>query len=224
MIISILTLFPQVFTPIQSFSIIGRAQKKNLVTIRIVDIRDFATDKHRSVDDKPYGGGVGMIMRVDIVERAISKVKSQNSKFKSKQKVILLDPTGRLFNQSKARQFSKLDHLILVSGHYEGIDERIHHFVDESVSIGRYILTGGEIAAMVVTDAVVRLIPRVLKKSQAIKDESYSIGKLIESPHYTRPPIYKGYKVPEILISGNHAEIAKWRSQQALIRTKERNN
>jgi len=216
MIITILTLFPEIFTPVFSSSIIGRAQKKGLVKIRLINIRDFATDKHKSVDDKPYGGGVGMVMRVDVLEKAIafSKVKSQKSKVKNKEKIILLDPKGETFNQRKARGLAKLDHLILVCGHYEGIDARIDNFVDEKISIGSYILTGGEIPAMAVTDAVVRLIPGVLTRKDATLYESFGNGNYLEEPHFTRPPVYKGLKVPAVLMSGNHQKIANWRKSK----------
>lgn len=216
MIITILTLFPEVFSDIFSSSIIGRARKKGLVNIRLVNIRDFAFDKHKSVDDKPYGGGVGMIMRIDVVERALSNSKLKIKNAKLQEKVVLLDPKGKLFNQAKARQYSKLDHLILVCGHYEGIDGRIYNFIDESISIGRYILTGGEIPAMVATDTIVRLIPKVLSKEEATKEESFSIGQILEASQYTRPPVYKGLKVPEILLSGNHKKIAAWKKEQAV--------
>lgn len=222
MTITILTLFPEVFKDIFSSSILGRAQKKGLVTINLINIRDFALDKHKTVDDKPYGGGAGMLLRVDVVERAISKSKvpfgpssGRGQSSKSKEKIVLLDPKGKLFNQATARRYSRLDHLILICGHYEGMDERIVHFVDESVSVGRYILTGGEIPAMAIADAVVRLLPGVLTKSEAVVDESYSHGSLLEAPQYTRPAVFKSYKVPEILLSGNHKKIAQWRKQQA---------
>ncbi len=215
MIITILTLFPDIFNDIFSSSIIGRALKRGLVKINLVNIRDFATDKHKSVDDKPYGGGPGMIMRVDILERAITSSKRQ-----IKEKVILLDPAGKKFNQKKARSYTKLEHLILVCGHYEGVDARIHHFIDESISIGEYILTGGEIPAMVITDAVIRLLPNVLSKKEATIMESYTEEAMLEAPQYTRPPVYKGLKVPSILLSGNHKEIAEWRRKQSLIRSK----
>lgn len=221
MTITILTLFPEVFKDIFSSSILGRAQKKGLVTINLINIRNFALDKHKTVDDKPYGGGVGMLLRVDVVERAISKSKvpfgpssGRGQSSKSKEKIVLLDPKGKLFNQATARRYSRLDHLILICGHYEGMDERIVHFVDESVSVGRYILTGGEIPAMAIADAVVRLLPGVLTKSEAVVDESYSRGSLLEAPQYTRPAVFKSYKVPEILLSGNHKKIAQWRKQQ----------
>lgn len=215
MIITILTLFPEIFNPIFSSSILGRAQKSKLVEIKLVNIRDFAPDKHHQVDDKPYGGGVGMIMRVDVVERAISATKSkeQRAMSKFKERIVLLDPKGEQFNQKIARNFSKLDHLILVCGHYEGIDDRISNFVDEKMSIGDYILTGGEIPAMVITDATVRLIENVLSKSEAVINESFTKDNILESPQYTRPFEYKGFAVPSVLLSGNHQKIRKWQEK-----------
>lgn len=219
MIITILTLFPEVFTNIFQTSIIGRAQKKGFVTIRIVNIRDFATDKHKSVDDRPYGGGEGMILRIDILFRAISEVKLQSPQTVNHEKktiterVILLDPRAKLYTQAKARYYSHLDHLILVCGHYEGMDARIEHFIDESISIGRYILTGGEIPAMVIADSIVRLIPRVLSKQNATLHESYTLAGQREAPSYTRPPEFQGLKVPEVLLSGNHKIIQEWRRE-----------
>lgn len=227
MLITILTLFPEVFKDIFSSSILGRAQKKGLVDIRYINIRDFATDTHRSVDDKPYGGGVGMVMRIDVLEKAIESTKAsktpqgwpkdspgvEESRSKYKEKIVLLDPKGKLFNQATARRYSKLDHLILICGHYEGIDERIVNFVDERISIGKYVLTGGEIPAMVITDSVVRLIPQVLSKKEATLFESFSRKNLLEYPQYTRPENYKGYKVPKVLLSGNHQKIKDWRKK-----------
>lgn len=225
MLISILTLFPEVLRDTFSFSIIGRAQKKGLVKIRIINIRDYASDKHRSVDDKPYGGGVGMIMRVDIVEKAIEATRIKQHSFakkKIREKVILLDPAGEELTQTKVRSFSRLDHLILVCGHYEGLDARISRFVNETISIGKYILTGGEIPAMVVTDAVIRLVPNVLAKKTAVLNESFSQANLLEAPQFTRPAIYKDYKVPSVLLSGNHQKIEGWKRKQAVLRTKKR--
>lgn len=216
MIITILTLFPEIFPPIFNHSILGRAQKKGLLKIRLVNIREYARDRHKSVDDRPYGGGVGMIMRVDVVECAISTVKSQisNPKSKFKEKIILLDPRGKQFNQSKAQSFAKLDHLILVCGHYEGIDERITGFVDEKISVGKYILTGGEIPSMVITDAVARLIPGVFRRAEATRNESFGKEKYLEEPQYTRPEIYKGLRVPKILLSGDHEKILNWKKSR----------
>ena len=220
MIISILTLFPKIYKNILSYSILGRAVKKKLVKFSVIDIRNFATDKRKSVDDKPYGGGVGMLLRLDVVERAIasSKFKVQSSKLR--EKIVLLDPAAKIFTQVKARQYSKLDHLILICGHYEGIDSRIYHFIDESVSIGEYILTGGEMASAVITEAVTRLIPGVLNKKEATSNECFTIGNYIEDSQYTRPPVYKGLKVPKVLLSGNHEAIALWKKEQSFLRSK----
>jgi len=198
-------------------SIIKRAQDKGLVEIKIHNLRDWAEDNYGTVDGKPYGGGVGMILKVDVVDRAISKLKGQGSK------VILLTPQGKVFNQKKAQRLAKLKHLILICGHYEGVDERVRdHLVDEEISIGDYILTGGELPAMVVTDSLVRLLPGVLKKKEAIKNESFSTKSLLEPPQYTRPEVHQDWKVPEVLLSGNHGEIEKWRKKKALEKTKKR--
>ena len=187
--------------------------------IKIHDLREWAEDERGTVDDKPYGGGPGMILRVDIVERAITNIKLLISN--KNQKVILLTPQGHKFNQGKARELAKLDHLILIAGHYEGFDERVRSLVDEEISIGDYVLTGGELPAMVVVDTVVRLIPGVLGKEESLAEESFTSGWL-EYPQYTRPEEFKGMKVPEVLLSGNHAQIAEWRQEQAIKRTRER--
>lgn len=213
MIISILSLFPEIFPSVLNCSITGRAQKKGLVTIKYINIREFATDKHRTVDDKPYGGGIGMILRVDILDRAITSARLNVKDSRFKEKVILLDPKGKLYNQATARKYSKLDHIIIVCGHYEGMDARINNFVDETVSIGRFILTGGEIPAMIMTDSITRLIPHVLDKEEAILSESFSTSDYLEYPQYTRPANYKGLKVPEVLISGNHQKIKSWKKR-----------
>lgn len=218
--ITILTLFPEMFKGFLSESIIGRAQKKKLVKIDIVDLRKWGIGKHKSVDDTPYGGGAGMVLRVDVIAGAIhdTKLKGKSKKLK----VILLSPQGRVFNQKNAKRLSKSNQdLILVCGHYEGFDERIRDYVDEEISIGDYVLTGGELAAAVVTDAIVRLIPGVLGKDESSQTESFE-NNLLEFPQYTRPEEFEGKKVPEVLKSGNHAEIAKWRADQALKRTKKR--
>lgn len=211
--IDIITLFPDSFAGFLQSSIIGRAQKAGLVKINLVNLRDFALDSYGSVDDKPYGGGVGMILRVDVLSTAIKKFQTKDTK------VILLTPQGQPFDQALAQNLSKEKHLILVAGHYEGFDERIRDYVDLEVSIGDYVLTGGELPAAVVTDAVVRLIPGVLGKDESSLDESFSKGQL-EYPHYTRPEEFEGKHVPPVLLSGNHAEIAKWREGQAKSRTK----
>jgi len=214
-------------------SIIKRAQEKNLVQIKIHDLRDWAVDSRRTVDDKPYGGGTGMVLRVDVVDRALGDIKNQKSKINNtdqKSKIILLSPRGKVFNQKKAREFSKLDHLIFICGHYEGVDERVsEHIADEEVSIGDYVLTGGEIPAMAVVDSIVRLIPGVLEKPDATISESFSnsqlvnlnIRNLLEYPQYTRPENFKGWKVPEILLSGDHKKIEEWREQKSQEKTKQ---
>lgn len=227
--ISILTLFPEMFKGPFDYSILKHALEKKVVALEFVNIRDFGLGRHKIVDDKPYGGGVGMVMRVDVVDRAISNIKSlasqrsgQISNIKYRERVILLDPKGMMFTQKKAREFSKLDHLILICGHYEGFDERIRKFVDEEISIGDYILTGGELPSMVVVDAVVRLIKGVLKKKEATELESFSQKNLLEYPQYTRPEVFENLRVPNILLSGNHSKISKWRVRQALQQTLKR--
>ncbi|HSW96769.1 MAG TPA: tRNA (guanosine(37)-N1)-methyltransferase TrmD [Candidatus Saccharimonadales bacterium] len=220
--ISILTLFPEMFSGPFDYSIIKRAQEKNLVDILYINIRDYGLGKYQVVDDKPYGGGVGMLLKVDVLDRAIeaAKDKKLNSK---EQKVILMTAAGKTFNQQKAHDFSELKHIIIVCGHYEGFDERIKSFIDEEISIGDFITTGGEIPAMLITDAVVRLIPGVLK-SEATSHESFSLkdeqSTFLEFPQYTTPADYKNMKVPEILTSGNHKAIETWRKEQAKAITK----
>ena len=219
--IDVISIFPEMFKGPLDGSIVGRAQKKSLVEIKIHDLRRWTEDKHKTVDDKPFGGGPGMVMRVDVVDRALGELKGENAK------VILLTPQGKTFRQETAQKLSRLEQMILVCGHYEGVDERIRqHLVDEEISIGDYVLTGGELAAMVITDAVVRLIPGVVGEKESLKEESFSLkdkgSPLLEYPHYTRPAEYKEWRVPEILVSGNHAEIKKWRKEQAVERTKQR--
>ena len=210
--LSIITLFPEVFHPILNSSILKRAQEKGLVNFKLINLRDFGEGKHQQVDDRPYGGGAGMVLRADILTKAVHKVRSH--------KIILMSASGKPYKQTKAREFSKLKHLIIVCGHYEGIDQRfIDKYVDEEISIGDYVLTGGEVPAMVIIDSISRLIPGVLQKPEAIINESFSEG-LLEYPQYTRPEEFEGEKVPEVLLSGNHAEIKKWRSQKSLEKTK----
>ncbi|MEK7112322.1 MAG: tRNA (guanosine(37)-N1)-methyltransferase TrmD [Patescibacteria group bacterium] len=216
--IDIITLFPEMFKGPFNESIVKRAQDKGLVEIKIHNLRDWGEDERKTVDDRPYGGGIGMIIRVDIIDMALREIKS--STISHQPLIILLDAGGAKFTQQKAVELSKLEHLILIAGHYEGFDHRVHeHLVDEIISIGDYVLTGGEIPVMVVTDAIVRLIPGVLKKPEAVELESFSEGTL-ESPQYTRPEEYKGWKVPEELLSGNHKLIEKWRKKRALEKTK----
>ena len=216
--ISIITLFPEMFVGPFSESIIKRGIEKNALDINIVQLRDFGIGKHRSVDDTPYGGGTGMLLKVDVMDQAIEAVKVAGLN-ENEQQVILLDPRGETFHQQKAQAFSHLQHLILICGHYEGYDERIRSLVNQTISIGDYITTGGEIPAMLITDAVGRLVSGVLK-DDATAHESFSIthgeqGTLLEYPQYTMPSEYKGMTVPDILLSGNHQEIAKWRQQEA---------
>lgn len=213
MTITILTLFPQMFNGPFQHSIVKRALEKKLARINIVDIRDFGIGSHKSVDDTPYGGGKGMILRVDVLEKAINSVK-KNVKG---ERTILLSPQGKTYNQKRARQFSELDNLVIICGHYEGVDERVSEFIDEKISVGDFILTGGEIPAMLIVDSVIRLIKGVLKEEVT---SSESFPDLLEYPQYTKPPIYKGSEVPEILLSGNHEKIEKYRKKESIKLTK----
>jgi len=204
----ILTLFPEMFEGINK-SIIGKALEKELIEVNLVNIRDFSKDKHKKVDDTPYGGGAGMVMRPDVVYDAYQSVKTDNAK------VIYLSPKGKTLNQEKVKELSKENHIILLCGHYEGIDQRVlDEIVDEEISIGDYVLTGGEIPAMVLIDSVSRYIEGVIT-SESVEEESFSNG-LLEYPQYTRPEIFLDKKVPEILLSGHHENIKKWRDEQAL--------
>ena len=216
--IDILTLFPKMFAGPFEESMIKRAQEKGLVEIKIHDLRDWAEDERGTVDDKPYGGGPGMVMMVEPIYKAVQELKRDNSK------VLLMTPQGKVFKQEIARELAKLEHIILIAGHYEGFDERVRSLVDEEISVGDYVLTGGELPAIVVVDTVVRLIPGVLGKEESLEEESFSpsTGSGLEYPQYTRPEDWRGKKVPEILLSGNHAEIAKWRKEQSAKRTRER--
>lgn len=214
--ISILTLFPQMFTSPFGYSIIKRAEEKGLIEINFVDIRNFGIGKHKTVDDKPYGGGVGMILKVDVLKKAIDSIKNKKLG-KNEQRIILLSAVGKTYNQKSAENFSKLKHLIIICGHYEGVDQRIKNFIDEEVSIGDYVLTGGEIPAMVITDSVSRLIVGVIKK-EATENESFSNSMILEYPQYTRPQKFGGLEVPEILLSGNHREIEDWKKEKSLKR------
>lgn len=224
--VTILTLFPEMFEGPFEHSIIKRAIEKKIASVQIINIRNFGIGKHRIVDDRPYGGGCGMVLRVDVVEKAIENAKCKN---RCKEKIILLDPQGKQLNQKTVRKLSKTDHLILVCAHYEGVDERVKKLVDEEISIGDYILTGGELPAMVLTDAIIRLLPKALGKEESSQFESFeeiSIDKkklrLLEHPQYTRPNVFKGLKVPTILQSGNHQEIIKWREKEAIKKTLKR--
>jgi len=217
--ISIITLFPEMFTGPFDASIIKRARTQEKIQIEYIQLRDFASDHYKSVDDHPYGGGTGMILRVDVVDRAIAYAASTMST--NAQKIISLDPQGTPYTQTIAKSLSAIEHIIVLCAHYEGVDERIRDLVDMEISIGDYVLTGGEIPAMAIIDSIVRLIPGVLSKSNATTHESFEEG-LLEYPQYTRPDIYKNTPVPAILLSGNHKDIATWRKQEAIIRTKKR--
>ena len=215
--IDVLTLFPEMFETFRTSSILGRAVANNMVSIQTHNIRDFAANKHKNTDDYPYGGGAGMVMMVQPLSDAIKHVLAGYGE--EKPKVIYLSPQGKVLTQSLAQQLSKEPALILLCGHYEGIDQRIiDRYVDMEISIGDYVLTGGELPAMVLIDCVTRLIPGVLGSSQSILEESHSAG-LLEYPQYTRPAVYDGDAVPEVLLSGNHKEIERWRRQQSLKNT-----
>ena len=204
-----------------------RAQDKRLVDLRIHNLRDWTTDKHHVVDDAPFGGGQGMVMKAEPIFAAIEDLQTQTSNAqrstpsKQKSKVILMSPAGRRFDQQIAAQLAQQSHLIVISGHYEGVDHRVvEHLIDLEISIGDYVLTNGAIAAIVLVDSIVRLLPGTLGHEQSAADDSFS-NDLLEAPQYTRPADFRGWKVPEVLLSGNHAEIAKWRKEQAVRRTRE---
>ena len=208
----VLTLFPEMFEPLNS-SIIGRAKKNNLIQINLINIRDFSKDKHKKVDDTPYGGGAGMVMKPDVVYDAYKSIESKDAK------VIYMSPQGQKLNQSKVIDLAKSNHLIILCGHYEGIDQRVlDEIVDEEISIGDYVLTGGELPAMVLIDTISRYKDRVLSE-ESIEEESFTNG-MLEYPQYTRPEVFNGVKVPEVLISGHHANIEKWRKEKSLEITK----
>jgi len=217
--IDILTLFPEMFTPILGTSIPKRAAEKGLVSYHLTNIRDFATDAHKSVDDKPFGGGPGMVMMAPVMFDAVEHAEKQDPRPATR---ILLSPQGRRFDQTVAEDLAKRDRLLMVAGHYEGFDERIIDGLSPmELSLGDYVLSGGELAAMVVIDAVVRLLPGALGAEHGAADESFADG-LLEYPQYTRPRSYRDMNVPDILLSGNHAAIAKWRMEQRKARTRER--
>ena len=212
--VDILTLFPEICRAPLNESIMKRAQESGALDLRIHNLRDWTTDKHRSADGPPFGGGQGMVMKPAPIFAAVESLQAENAM------VLLMTPQGRRFSQERAVQFSAAEHLIIICGHYEGIDERVaEHLADEEISIGDYVLTNGAIAAVVLVDAVVRLLPGVLGHEQSAAEDSFSAG-LLEGPQYTRPADFRGWKVPEVLLSGNHAEIAAWRKERALERTR----
>ncbi len=213
--IDLLTLFPEFFLSPLNQSMLRRAQVLGRVSFRVLDLRDFTTDRHKVTDDRPFGGGPGMVMKPEPLIAAIRRVREEDPDTK----VILPSPAGRLFDQGMARELAQVPSLLFMCGHYEGVDERVRHFIDLELSIGDYVLTGGEIPALVVVDAVTRLIPGVLGGEGATEEESFQTG-LLEYPHYTRPRDFEGLTVPEVLLSGDHARIARWRREQALRRTR----
>lgn len=258
--ISILTIFPDMIRAVFDYGVIGQARKKGLIKIDPVDLRNFTLDKHRSVDGRPFGGGPGMVGRVDVIDRALQSLlygeasdtvsrvgrpgtglneapiqtsglgenNTDGASIPSKQhsfgfagrRIVLLSPQGRVFSQQIAKEYSQLDHLVLISGRYEGVDERVaEHLADEELSIGKYVLSGGEIPAMVVADAVARFTPGVLGKTESLVSESFSEGKTLDYPVYTEPVEYKGWKVPEILRSGDHKKIREWREEQVRLKS-----
>lgn len=215
--IDIITLFPDMFKGPFDMSMLWKAQERDLVSIATHVLREYGLGARRTVDDTPYGGGDGMVLRAEPMVAAIEAAKAKNPDAK----VIIMTPSGHKFNQAKAQQLAMEPGLILVAGHYEGFDERIFSYADEQISIGDYVLTGGELPAMVLVDAVVRLIPGVLGGEASAHDESFSDPNLLEYPHYTRPVEFRGERVPEVLMNGHHAEIEKWRAERAAEKTKE---
>lgn len=213
--IDVLTLFPDMFE-IFNHSIIGRAQESNIINIKATNIRDFSLNKHKKVDDYPYGGGAGMVMMAQPIVDSILEIKKHNSG-----KVVFLGPRGQTFNQEMAKELSKEQELVFLCGHYEGIDERVYKYIDMEISLGDFVLTGGEMACIPIVDSICRLIPGVLSSEESFSEESFYNG-LLEYPQYTRPVEYQGEQVPEILLSGHHENIRKWRRTQSLVITKER--
>ena len=214
--VDVLTLFPAMFAGPLDESIIKRARESGRLDLAIHNLRDYAHDRHKTVDDRPFGGGPGMLLKPEPIFEAVESLARESTR------VILLSPSGRPFNQAIARELAGLEHLLMVSGHYEGFDERVREqLADDELSIGDYVLTNGALPVMVIIDAVTRLLPGVLGDEDSARDDSFSQG-LLEYPQYTRPAEFRGTKVPEVLLSGNHAEIARWRAEQARLRTKER--
>lgn len=219
MIIEVVTLFPAMVEQCASHSIIGRARESGALQLRVVDLRDYTHDRHRTADDAPYGGGAGMVMKVEPLDEAITDLRRKAGE---PVRVILMSPQGRKLDQRLVEELAEEGHLVLICGHYEGVDERVReHLVDDEISIGDYVLTGGELPALVLVDAVARYIPGVLGKAESAEEESFRDG-LLEYPQYTRPEEYRGWRVPDVLLSGHHAMIARWRRRESLRRTLER--
>jgi tRNA (guanine37-N1)-methyltransferase len=214
---AILTLFPRMVEAPLAESILGKAREKGLLETRVLDIRDFAEGKHRVTDDVPYGGGAGMVMKPEPLVAAIAAARA----WAPRAPAILLCPQGARFDEGKAQELSRRSEIILVCGRYEGVDERVRKYVDEQLSIGDFVLTGGEFAALSVVDAVSRLVPGVLGNEESPRTESFTAEPILEGPQYTRPPVFRGKRVPDVLLSGDHARIARWRRRQALVRTRD---
>ncbi len=211
--ITFITLFPEIFPPLLNFSILKRAQAKNLIEFEVVNLREFGEGAHLVVDDRPYGGGAGMVLKAEVLKKALLTVRTPDSK------VFLTSASGETLTQKKSRQLSNEKHLIIICGHYEGVDQRfVDKYVDEEFSIGDYVLTGGELPSLVLADSIARLLPGVLEKADATLNESYENG-LLEYPHFTRPEEFDGIKVPEVLLSGNHQEVEKWRQKESEAKT-----
>lgn len=214
--LDIITIFPEIFFGPFEASIVKRAREKELVDINVINLRDFATDKHKSVDDRPYGGGPGMVMTPEPLFEAVKSVRTPESK------VLLMAPSGEAFKQKVAAELKEESHLIFICGHYEGIDDRVRQaLVDRTISIGDYVLSNGNLAAMVIADAVIRLLPGALGCGESTEQESFSNG-LLEYPQFTRPEVFEGMEVPEVLLSGNHKKIEEWRNEQSLLLTRQR--
>lgn len=231
--ISFITLFPEIYPTLLNFSILKRAQAKGLVEFETVNLRDFGDGPHQVVDDRPYGGGAGMVLKADILAKALKSITDHLPSAIRHPHVILTSASGTPYKQSRAHELSKLDHIIIICGHYEGIDQRfIDKYVDEEICIGDYVLTGGELPSLIIADSITRLIPGVLAKAEATQDESFSITSnfsltapnsslLLEYPHYTRPEEFEGEKVPDILLSGHHQEIENWRHKKSKEKTQQ---
>lgn len=215
--VDVISIFPDMFAPVLSVGMTGRALARGLLEVKYTDPRDFTEDKHRTVDDTPYGGGSGMVMRAEPLYKSLLHIEKEHGRGHR----ILLTPAGSSLQQTDVRRLAKLPHLVFICGRYEGVDERVGEHVDEQISIGDFILSGGELAALIIIDAVARLCPGVLHNHQSIEDESFEHG-LLEYPQYTRPACHNGVPVPEILLSGDHEKIRLWRRQQALVRTRQR--
>ncbi len=212
--IDLLTLFPEFFASPLSQSMLKRAQDQGALGVRLLNLRDYTEDRHQVADDRPFGGGPGMVMKIEPLVKAIRTVRAEDPATR----VLLMSPAGEVFSQDQARELAGLSHLLLICGHYEGVDDRIRYYIDGMLSMGDYILTGGEVAALAVVDAVTRLLPGVLGGEGATEEESFEAG-LLEYPHYTRPRVFEGREVPQILLEGDHGRVARWRRQEALRRT-----